>query len=147
MTEPCIFCRIVAGDAPASFVYRNDLVSAFLDVRPVTPGHTLVITNQHTRLIGDVPVETRDVLFRVAVRLADAIRGAKLGAEGIDLLLADGEAARQEIPHAHLHVIPRFRADGFSIDAASWRKPPPSRDDLDGHADAIRRRLDHGPRL
>jgi histidine triad (HIT) family protein len=137
MSGGCILCDVVRGDAPGSFVYRDDLLSAFLDIRPVHEGHTLVIPHEHTPLIGDVPEDVRDRLFRVGVDIAGAIRRAGLGAEGIDLFLADGEAAGQEVPHAHLHVLPRSRGDGFTIDAAAWREPPPTREDLDRHADAI----------
>jgi histidine triad (HIT) family protein len=137
----CILCGIVRGEAAASFVYRDDLLSAFLDIRPVTPGHALVIPNGHTPLIADVDEHVRDHLFRVGVRLGGAIRRAALGAEGIDYFLADGEAAGQEIPHAHLHVLPRFHGDGFTLDAAAWREPPPSRSELDHHAESIRSQL------
>jgi histidine triad (HIT) family protein len=136
-SSSCILCDIVRGDAPASFVDRDDLVSAFLDIRPVHRGHTLVVPNDHTELIGDVPEAVRDRLFRVGVDIAGAIRRAGLGAEGIDLFLADGEAAGQEVPHAHLHVLPRSRGDGVTIDAAAWREPSPARVELNRHADAI----------
>ncbi len=133
-----MLCDVVSGALPGSFVYRDDLLSGFLDIRPVSPGHTLLVPNAHAALIGDVPPEVRDHLFRIAVRLADAIRHSGLRADGIDFFLADGEAAGQEIPHVHLHVLPRFAGDGFTIDAAAWRSPGPSRAELDRQAEAIR---------
>jgi len=128
----CIFCRILAGEAPASFVHRDDLVSAFLDIRPVTPGHLLVIPNQHIEAIHDLPAAIADRLFSVGRALARVLRsGAVVDGEGVNLFVADGEAAGQEVFHAHLHVIPRFPGDGFTIDAAAWQRPLPTRDELD----------------
>lgn len=142
----CIFCQIVAEDAPASFLHRDDLVTAFLDIRPVTLGHALVIPNQHLVHTYDLPDATADRLFAVARGLARRLRSAHgIGADGINLLTADGEAAGQEVSHAHLHVIPRFPADGFAIDAAAWREPQPSRAELDAWAARIRTSLGDTP--
>jgi hypothetical protein len=70
----CIFCRIVAGEAQASFVHRDELVSAFLDIRPVTPGHLLVITNEQVVFIQDCPMSPFDRLCAIARRLARSVR-------------------------------------------------------------------------
>ena len=141
MTE-CIFCQIVAGEAPASFVHRDELVSAFLDIRPVTPGHLLVIPNEHVTFTHDLPDFTADRLFAVARGLARTLRQTDaVRADGVNLFVADGEAADQEVVHAHLHVIPRFPGDGFEINAASSRKPLPARKQLDALADALRHDL------
>lgn len=135
----CIFCQIVAGEAPASFVHRDELVSAFLDIRPVTPGHLLVIPNEHVVFTHDLPDATADRLFGVARRLARSLRQTDaVRADGINLFVADGEAAGQEVFHAHLHVIPRFPDDGFEIEAAAWRDATPSREQLDALAAQIR---------
>jgi histidine triad (HIT) family protein len=134
----CIFCRIVAGEAPASFVHRDELVSAFLDIRPVSPGHLLVIPNEHVIYTHDLPDATADHLFAVARRLARSLRQTDaVRADGVNLFVADGEAAGQDVFHAHLHVIPRFPEDGFEIDAAAWRNPSPSRAELDTLATAL----------
>lgn len=131
----CIFCDIVAGEAPASFVHRDELVSAFLDIRPVTPGHLLVIPDEHVVFTHDLPDATADRLFAVARRLARNLRQTDaVRADGINLFVADGEAAGQEVFHAHLHVIPRFPDDGFVVDAAAWADPPPTREELDALA-------------
>jgi histidine triad (HIT) family protein len=131
----CIFCAIVAGEAAASFVHRDDLVSAFLDIRPVTPGHLLVIPNEHAVYTHDLPDATADRLFAVARRLSRNLRQIDaVRADGINFFVADGEPAGQEVFHAHLHVIPRFPRDGFEIDAAAWRDPPPTRVGLDALA-------------
>lgn len=95
----CDFCEIVNGEAEGSFVYRDDLVSAFRDIRPVNPGHLLVIPNEHVPLIRGVPADVRQRLFELAIEIGDALR-ATGRADGVDLFLADGEAAGQEILHA-----------------------------------------------
>ncbi|CAN5741188.1 HIT family protein [soil metagenome] len=139
----CIFCQIVAAEAPASFVHRDELVSAFLDIRPVTPGHLLVIPNEHVVFTHDIPDATAERLFTVARRLARSLRryGA-VRSEGVNLFVADGEAAGQEVFHAHLHVIPRLPGDGFEIDAAAWRDEQPNRGQLDEIARRVRAELD-----
>jgi len=135
----CIFCRIVAGEAPSSVVLRDELMTAFLDIRPVTPGHLLVVPNAHVVFVQDLPDATAAHLFEVARRLARALRSTgALRADGINFFAADGEAAGQEVPHAHLHLIPRFSGDGFEIDAAAWREAAPTREHLDKSAARIR---------
>jgi histidine triad (HIT) family protein len=139
MTAPgCVFCDIVSGTADASFVHRDDLVSAFLDILPVTPGHLLVVPNAHLESLADVPDILVGRLFSVARDLAGALRASDLQADGVSLTLADGVAAGQEVWHTHVHVIPRFKGDGFSVAADAWDNPPPDRDELDSIADRIR---------
>ena len=131
----CIFCRIVAGEAPASFVHRDGLVSAFLDIRPVTPGHLLVIPDAHVEVSHELPDELAERLFEVGRQMARALRSTDaVRADGVNLFVADGIAAGQDVFHAHLHVIPRFPGDGFAIDAAAWKQSPPSRAELDRQA-------------
>lgn len=132
----CVFCAIVAGTAPASVIYDDDNVLAFLDIRPITPGHLLVIPKRHAPLLGDLDEATGARVFRVAMRLAEAVRASSLRCEGINLFLADGEAAGQEVFHTHLHVIPRFAGDGFRIDEAG--STAPSRPELDAIAAQLR---------
>ena len=146
MEADCIFCRIVQGDAPASFVHRDELVSVFLDIRPVTPGHLLVVPNQHVVLSHELPDATADRIFSIARQAARALRqGEVVRADGVNLFVADGEAAGQEVFHTHLHVIPRFEDDDFEISAAAWRDPAPLRDELDRRADAIRDAMNASP--
>jgi histidine triad (HIT) family protein len=135
----CVFCHIVGGSAEASFVHRDEMVSAFLDIRPVTPGHLLVIPNQHIVFSHDVPEATAGRMFAVARHLSRVIHGSDVvHADGVNLFVADGESAGQEVFHAHLHVIPRFDGDGFEISAGAWRDPAPTRDELERRAEAIR---------
>jgi histidine triad (HIT) family protein len=132
----CIFCAIVAGSAPASFVFDDADLLAFMDIRPVTPGHLLVIPKRHAPFLADLDEATGARMFMVAMRLARALRASGLRCEGINLFLADGEAAFQEVFHTHLHVIPRFVGDTFRIDA-DWSNTP-SRAELDDVATRIR---------
>lgn len=141
--EECAFCEIVAGRAPASLVYADGKVTAFLDHRPVTPGHLLIVPDEHFGSLADPPDGPAEHLLRVGMRLAAAIRSSGLCCEGINLFVADGEAAGQEVFHHHLQVIPRWAGDGFVITASAWSLPRPTRHDLDGNAAEIRKAL-HG---
>jgi histidine triad (HIT) family protein len=141
----CIFCRIVAGEIPASFVHRDGLVSAFLDVRPVTPGHLLVIPDDHHPSLAAIPELTWAQVQAVARRIAVALGAADFDAEGVNLFLADGEVAGQEVAHLHVHVIPRTSGDGFRVAAEAHAKPSPPRDELDHQAAAIRAALAERP--
>ena len=134
--EDCIFCEIVAGGAPASVVYDDADLLAFLTIGPVTPGHLLVIPKRHAPYLADLDEATGARMFTVAMRLAQALRVSGLRCEGITLFLADGEAAFQEVFHTHLHIFPRFDGDTFRIDA-DWSVTP-SRTELDAIAAQVR---------
>ncbi len=107
----CVFCRIVAGEAPAAKVYEDDALCAFLDIRPIARGHTLVIPKRHAAELEDLDAELGAQIFRAGHRLALAIRRSRLAADGANLVLNDGRAAFQTVPHVHLHVIPRRHGD------------------------------------
>ena len=132
----CIFCAIVAGSALASVVYGDADLLTFMDSRPVTPGHLLIIPKRHAPLLADLDEATGARMVTVAMRLAQALRVSGLRCEGINLFLADGEVAFQEVFHIHLHVIPRFFGDTFRIDA-DWSTTP-SRAELDEIAAQVR---------
>ena len=138
----CIFCDIIAGNLPASLVYEDDLAIAFMDINPVNTGHVLVIPKQHYTYLSDMDEATGGHLFKIAMRVQNAIRLSGLKCEGINLFLADGEAAFQEVFHVHLHVFPRFKGDPFKIDA-DWSVHPP-RQELDEVAGRIREAMDDG---
>jgi len=111
----CIFCAIVAGRAEASLVHEDDTVIAFMDIRPVNPGHVLVIPRDHAAYLADLPEEHGAQMWRVGQRVAAALRRCGLRVEGVNFFLADGAAAFQEVFHTHLHVLPRYRGDGFQV--------------------------------
>nr|PZN28472.1 MAG: HIT family protein [Chloroflexota bacterium] len=134
----CVFCRILAGELPGSFVYRDERCAAFMDIQPVNPGHLLVVPLAHAPHLADLDPEDGAQLFRVAQRLAAALRRSGVRCEGVNLFLADGEAAMQEVFHVHLHVFPRYPGDGFGLRFGEhyWQKPP--RSELDQLAERIR---------
>jgi len=111
--EETIFTKIIAGKIPASFVYQDERVSAFLDIQGVNPGHTLVIPNTPAALFQDVDPETAKHMFAVAQQIATKLRSGIVKCDDINLLMSDGPAAGQEVPHCHLHVIPRIKGDSF----------------------------------
>ncbi len=134
----CVFCNIVAGELPASIVYEDETCTAFMDIQPVNPGHVLVTPNAHASMLADLDPETGGQLFRVAQRIAQAMRESGIRCEGINLFLADGSAAGQDVFHVHLHVIPRHRSDGFGFRfGPDYGKRPP-RVELDRQATQLR---------
>jgi histidine triad (HIT) family protein len=110
----CIFCKIVAGQAPAVKVLETPGVLAFLDLAPVHYGHTLVIPKAHYETFFDLPDELWLEMGQVSRRVALALR-QKLFARGINLMMNNFEAAGQVVFHAHLHVVPRFMSDGLEL--------------------------------
>jgi histidine triad (HIT) family protein len=137
----CIFCDILAGKLPSSTIYRDDLCCAFLDIQPVNPGHVLVIPTQHAERLADLDEEVGAHMFRIAQRIAAAIQASTITCEGINLFLADGEAAGQEVFHVHLHVFPRYEGDGFGLRLGPEYGNRPSREELDSISDRIRQAL------
>lgn len=133
----CIFCRIIAGSAPASFVHEDEAVVAFMDINPVAAGHLLIVPRRHLPDLADVPPDLASRMFLLAQELAAALRATDLRTEGINLFYADGAAALQSVFHSHLHVIPRYAGDGFRIHAANWGANP-GRDELDAQAALVR---------
>lgn len=134
------FSDILAGREPASFVYRDDLVVAFLDISPITPGHTLIVPVCEVRSFADLTEDVSGRKMRVAGDVARAIPKAVLHCEGVNLLLSDGEVAGQEVPHAHLHVIPRYPNDGFTFSVARVSASP-TREELHAIALCIKSRM------
>lgn len=123
MADACVFCRILGGDAPAEIVLETEHTIAFRDIRPLTPGHTLVIPRIHEPSVTRLPAEISSAMWQSALTLSsDFQRRHHLPADGVSFWLADGTAAGQEVPHAHLHVLPRTTGDGVRL-----RKVTPSR--------------------
>ncbi len=146
MTAACLFCQILSGDLPGTFVYRDPQCAAFMDIQPVNPGHLLVVPVQHAPYLADLDSQTAGRLMQIGHRLAAAIRASGLRCEGVNLFLADGEAAMQEVFHAHLHVFPRYAGDGFGLRfGATYVKRP--RAELEEAAARIQRGLSQLPAL
>jgi len=105
--KDCIFCKIVAKQAPASVVYEDEAVISFLDIRPLNLGHTQVIPKAHFVDIFDIPVELLSRVHVVTKYVAPAVKKAT-AADGISIIQQNGKAAGQDIFHLHVHVVPRF---------------------------------------
>lgn len=112
----CVFCRIVRREEESFLVYEDESHMAFMDRYPVNIGHTLVIPKKHYRVLTDMPEREAGALFGLAPRIAQAAVRA-VDAKGFNVLQSNGEPAWQEIPHVHVHVIPRFPGDHVRL---SW---------------------------
>ncbi len=108
MQPSCVFCRIVAGEIPASRILETDEILAFLDIQPIEKGHTLVIPKRHFATLLDAPEEVLAQVMAGVRRVASAM--LRTGAEGINLLQSNHACAGQVVPHLHFHVIPRTSA-------------------------------------
>ncbi len=107
------------------------------DIEPLTPGHVLVVPRRHAASLADLDPDDGAELFRVAQRVAVALRRSPLRCEGVNFFLADGAAAGQDVFHTHLHVFPRFDGDGFAFRTpADWAERP--RSELDPTASELR---------
>ena len=106
----CLFCAIVAGEQPAEIVFEDEISLAFLDLRPVFPGHSLLVPRDHHETLADLPDELVEPYFRNARLLSVAIREA-MGAQGS--FVAINNVVSQSVPHLHTHVVPRVRKDGL----------------------------------
>jgi histidine triad (HIT) family protein len=133
----CKFCDILSGKLPSSQVYQDEICTAFLDIQPVNPGHTLVVPNRHAAFLADLDEDNGAHLFRIAQRLAAALRRSGIKCEGVNLFLADGEAAFQDVFHVHLHIFPRYVGDGFGLTFGPAYIHKPGRAELDQIAGRI----------
>lgn len=113
----CIFCKIVAGELPCSKIYEDDKVLSFLDIAPLSRGHTLVISKAHYETFTDMPAEAASDVAAALTRIAPAV-AASQNADGYNLLLANNRCAGQVVFHVHFHIIPRNENDGIHF---SWR--------------------------
>ena len=141
MPAECLFCRIVAGDEPAHLVLDHPHGVAFLDVRPVFPGHTLLVPRAHHETLPELPVDAVGPLFALARRIAAALPAA-LGAQGTFVAL--NNVVSQSVPHVHVHVVPRTKGDGLR--GFFWpRQKYPTEAAAIATAAAIRAALDRQP--
>jgi len=108
--ENCLFCRIVSGEVPAVVVFEDENTLAFLDHRPLFPGHTLLVPREHYETLTDLPVKLVEPLFKNAQLLSGVVETA-MDAEGT--FVAMNNRVSQSVPHLHIHVVPRRRKDGL----------------------------------
>ncbi|MEF8882053.1 MAG: HIT family protein [Halapricum sp.] len=141
MSEDCIFCRIADGDIPSRTVYEDDAVMAFLDANPLTEGHTLVVPKDHYERLDDVPGDVAPDLYAALHEVVPAVEDA-VDAPASTVAFNNGEAAGQEVPHVHAHVVPRSEGDGAGpIHALFGSRPDLDDAALDDIAAAIGDRL------
>lgn len=110
--DSCLFCKMVAGQIPVTKIYEDDAVLAFLDIGPISDGHTLVISKQHFEKLHDCPAELLGQVSSRLGKIAGAVAVA-MDADGYNLLCNNGRAAGQLIGHLHFHIVPRSTGDGL----------------------------------
>ena len=122
----CLFCKIVAGEIPATIVAEDERTIAFMDINPATRGHALVIPRAHAADVFTIDPDDLQAVVVVAQRLAQRARD-ELGADGVNLLNSSGRAAWQTVFHFHLHVVPRYHGDPLRL---PWVPAPGDMDDI-----------------
>lgn len=133
----CIFCRLVAGEIPASRVYEDEHTVAFMDLGQLNPGHTLVAVKRHAATLLELTPDEAAAAMRTAQRIAQAIADA-FDPPGITLLQANGKEGDQTVFHFHLHVVPRHADDGVAL---AWPRKDPPRELLEDYAGRLRAAL------
>lgn len=113
----CVFCKIVAGEIPSYKVYEDDESLVFLDIKPVHPGHLLIISKKHAASIEESEEADLQKLITVVKKMGQLVK-EKLGYEGYNLVVNNDPIAGQEVPHLHFHIIPRLPNDGLG----SWHQ-------------------------
>jgi len=126
MMEDCIFCKLANGVFPTNSIYEDDLFNVILDVGPATKGHALILPKEHAENLFDLPEETASAAMILAKKLGKRIVD-RLGADGLNVVQNNGEAAGQTVKHFHLHLIPRYKNDGQNI---LWDPTSPSPEEL-----------------
>ena len=137
----CVICKLLSGELEVTVIHQDDLCVAFMDIQPINPGHALVVPRKHAPYLADLEAEDGAQVFRVAQRVAAALRECGVKCEGVNFFLADGAAAGQEVLHVHLHVIPRYSGDGFGLNLPPDYQDRPDREELNDIAQRIKGRL------
>ncbi len=133
----CIFCKIVSGEIPCARVYSTDKVLAFLDIAPISKGHTLVIPREHYENLWEVPASLGEEILQALQKIGKAIMDAT-GATGINVVMNNHASAGQVVPHAHWHLIPRLEGDGL---LKVVQKQYESEEEMKNIAEAIKKRV------
>ena len=133
----CIFCKIVAGAIPCFKLYEDDATLAFLDINPVHPGHSLVITKNHAPTLMESADADLARALPVARRVAQAVASV-VTPDGINLIQANGPGAAQSVPHFHIHILPRHKGDDLKV---NWGLKPGDKDAIAALAEKLRAAL------
>jgi len=132
----CLFCKIGSGEIPAVNIYEDEHAIAFLDIKPVSYGHTLIVPKEHSRNIFDISDNTLQTIMPVVKKVATAVREG-VGAGGINIHINNEPPAGQEVFHTHIHIIPRFSDDGKEM----WKGKPYEQGEMEKIADSVRKYL------
>lgn len=127
--EDCIFCKIIKGEIPCFKIYENDDVLSFADINPISDGHALIIPKRHYENIWEIPEDDLIAVHRASKKVAAAMSAA-IQPAGIAFLQLNGKAVNQEVPHYHLHLVPRAE-NGPALPTVQWELKP-------GDMDAIK---------
>lgn len=139
MADDCLFCKIVAGTIPSHKVYDDDASFAFLDIHPLAVGHTLVVPKKHAVRFEDLDSESAARLWKAVHKLTPWVLQAT-GAKATTIAVNNGKEAGQEVPHVHVHLVPRRPGDGGGpIHALDWKRPAVGPDELRSLAEKVRR--------
>lgn len=142
MTENCLFCKIISGEIPSNKVYEDNAVFAFLDIYPASEGHTLIAPKKHYSNFTEMSAEDVASLFEAARKITAAVEKT-FSAQGSNIGINNGEVAGQEVPHVHVHVIPRKKGDGGrGIKSIVWTEPDIT--NLERIAEKIKKALEEG---
>ena len=109
--EDCIFCSIIEGKQPAHIIEENEHFLIILDIFPLRPGHTLIISKRHVTFIEELTNEERNTLIDLINKMSKKLKESKLNVKATQILLNNGKEANQTIPHLHFHIIPRYGFD------------------------------------
>ena len=126
MKDDCIFCKLANGVFPTNSIYEDDDFNVILDLGPATKGHALILPKEHYKNIYELPEETAGKVFKLAKKLATEMTD-KLGADGFNIVQNNNEVAGQTVFHFHIHLIPRYKNDGQSI---NWNPTSPTSEEL-----------------
>lgn len=129
----CIFCKIANGEVPSQTLYEDDTFRVILDLGPATKGHALILPKAHYRNLYDLPEETAGEAMKLAKKMAIKMT-ERLGSEGFNLVQNNGDLAGQTVFHFHMHLIPRYRADGQTI---GWKPQEVTQEELDAVMEQI----------
>ena len=138
MIEDCVFCKVIRGEVPSVKLYEDERTYAFMDINPLSPGHSLVIPKYHAENIYVTPPHAAGVVMVTLSKVAAAINRA-VKPEGINILQANGPGAQQSVFHIHFHIIPRSTDDGLTM---NWELQSGDMAEINSVAEKIRTEIE-----
>jgi histidine triad (HIT) family protein len=135
MMEDCIFCKIIKGEIPSFKVFEDDQVLAFMDINPISPGHTLIIPKNHAENLKEISEEDLAAVHRASKKVMRGIETA-LSASGVACVQLNGRGVNQVVMHYHLHLIPKV-PEGPDLPVSKWEIVPGDMNEIKGTAEKI----------